>query len=340
MKKLKISLVLLSFNTFAFGQVGINTSGPAATLDITAKNAAGTSTNPEGLLVPRVDREKAQSMTSVATSTLIYVNAVSTGTQTGTTANIDAVGFYYFDGSLWQKLKSSGSGDNIYTTDGTLGGNRMVTQGTNTLGFTSNAVNGFSVDGTTLSVDAANDRVGVGTNAPTASLEVNSKTTGISGVKMTQFPSISVLATDASGNVISGNTTSTGSSVTKQRLVPASSTVELNTGSGLYSFRYSLSTTGGYWQMRLNDPVARTFNIWDVEYVGTGGTGNATVYQVRTVKSIPGNTWTNLDNNVAGGANEYNTYHVYDVTTGVIIRLTCTLSDVSGIKESMILEEF
>ncbi|PIF47638.1 hypothetical protein CLU96_4705 [Chryseobacterium sp. 52] len=337
MEKNLFLLTLLVFNALAFGQIGVNTTNPAATLDITAKNAAGTSTNPEGLLVPRVDREKAQSMTGVATSTLIYVNAVSTGTQTGTTANIDAVGFYYFDGSLWQKLKSSGSGDNIYTTNGTLGGNRMVTQGANTLGFTSNAVNGFSVDGTTLSVDAANDRVGVGTNAPTASLEVNSKTTGISGVKMTQFPSISVLATDASGNVISGNTASTGSSVTKQRLIPASNAVVLNTGSGLYSFRYSQSTTGGYWQMRLNDPVARTFNIWDVEYVGNG---SSTVYQVRTVKSIPGNTWTNLDDNYAGGANEYNVYHVYDVTTGVIIRLTCTLSDVSGIKESMILEEF
>lgn len=49
-----------------------------------------------------------------------------------------------------------------------------VTQAANTLAFTSTATNGFSVDGTTFSVDAANDRVGIGTAAPGVKLEVNS----------------------------------------------------------------------------------------------------------------------------------------------------------------------
>jgi len=62
---------------------------------------------------------------------------------------------------------------NIYSADGTLAGNRIVTQGANTLTFTSTATNGFSVDGTTLSVDAANNRVGIGSIAPTQALHVN-----------------------------------------------------------------------------------------------------------------------------------------------------------------------
>lgn len=62
----------------------------------------------------------------------------------------------------------------IYTSDGTLTGNRTVTQGANTLTFNSTAVNGFSVDGTTFSVDGANNRVGIGNIAPNLSLDVTS----------------------------------------------------------------------------------------------------------------------------------------------------------------------
>lgn len=85
-------------------------------------------------------------------------------------------------GTTGQVLTSTGPGTtpawqtpaanlNIYNSDGSLTGNRIVTQGTNTLAFTSSAVNGFSVGGNTFSVDAANDRVGIGTTAPHAPLQ-------------------------------------------------------------------------------------------------------------------------------------------------------------------------
>ncbi|WP_312903236.1 hypothetical protein [Chryseobacterium taichungense] len=61
---------------------------------------------------------------------------------------------------------------NLYTENGSLSSNRTVTQGANTLAFTSTATNGFSIDGTTLSVDAANNRVGIGTTTPSAMLHV------------------------------------------------------------------------------------------------------------------------------------------------------------------------
>ncbi|KQT35639.1 hypothetical protein ASG22_01035 [Chryseobacterium sp. Leaf405] len=177
MKKTQLYfLIALSCSTIGFSQVGINTNTPAVTFDINAKNPTGTTTNVDGLLVPRVDRQRAQSMTTIATSTLIYVSTVATGTQTGTAVNIDAVGYYYYNGSIWVKLHNPNNTgiQNIYTTDGTLTGNRTVTQGANTLGFTGSVVNAFSVDGSTFSVDAANRRIGVGTTAPTNTLHITS----------------------------------------------------------------------------------------------------------------------------------------------------------------------
>ncbi|RXM41424.1 hypothetical protein BOQ62_00270 [Chryseobacterium sp. CH21] len=166
---LSIVIALTTFSAKTIAQVGINTTTPAATLDIIPKNSTGTSTTVDGLLVPRVDRQRAQSMASVPVSTLIYVNSTATGTQTGTAINIDAVGFYYYNGTAWVKISPP---LNIYNTNGTLTGNRTVTQGASTLAFTSNIVNGFSVAGNTFSADGANSRIGIGTAAPTTKLHV------------------------------------------------------------------------------------------------------------------------------------------------------------------------
>ena len=89
------------------GRVGINTSTPAATLDITAKALDNTTT--EGVLVPRLT--KANLETKVAkygadqNGTLVFVTDVTTGSPTGdpTTAktqDVDAPGFYYYDATF------------------------------------------------------------------------------------------------------------------------------------------------------------------------------------------------------------------------------------------------
>ncbi|WP_131401685.1 hypothetical protein [Chryseobacterium sp. JM1] len=181
---LPIIMIFCAYSAEMYGQTGINTANPVATLDVVAKAPTGTSKTAEGLLVPRVDRERAQNMTGVATSTLIYINSISTGTQTGTTVNVDAAGYYYYNGTAWSKLNSATAGSvNLYNTDGTVTGNRTVTQDDKTLAFTGTAVNAFSVDGTTLSIDAANNRVGIGINAPGNTLHVaNSSTNPYSGI--------------------------------------------------------------------------------------------------------------------------------------------------------------
>lgn len=176
--KITLTCFALSFACFTYAQVGINTPSPASTLDVTAKVATGNSKTPEGLLVPRIDRLRAQSMDGITTSTLIYVNNATTGTQTGKAVNIDNVGYYYFDGINWIKLNAGTINDkdsNIYNTNGTLSGSRIVTQNGNTLAFTSNATTGtshFTVDGTTFNVDARNNRIGIGTAVPNNVLDL------------------------------------------------------------------------------------------------------------------------------------------------------------------------
>lgn len=104
MKKLLLLMVLLTSINF-YAQVGINTKTPKSTLEIQAKNSTGTSSNVEGILIPRVDRAKAQSMKAIPNSTLIFIDNSSTGTKTGIASNIDASGYYYFDKTYNRWLK-------------------------------------------------------------------------------------------------------------------------------------------------------------------------------------------------------------------------------------------
>ena len=91
---------------------------------------------------------------------------------------------FVYSNSGWRStdggaVAAAGSLINIYTADGTINSTRTVTQGANTLAFTSTATNGFSVDGSTFSVDAANNRVGIGGSAPVAKLDIVGTNFGI-----------------------------------------------------------------------------------------------------------------------------------------------------------------
>lgn len=53
-------------------------------------------------------------MKNVEKSTMVYVNNISTGSQTGTAININAEGFYYFDELVWVKLSSGNTNPNFF----------------------------------------------------------------------------------------------------------------------------------------------------------------------------------------------------------------------------------
>lgn len=75
-------------------------------------------------------------------------------------------------GLVW--ANESGDGNGIYSGSGSLSGNTTVNLNNDTLSFLSAVTNGFSIDGTTFSVDAANNRLGIGTTTPNNQLSIHS----------------------------------------------------------------------------------------------------------------------------------------------------------------------
>jgi len=146
-----LGILFTTISTLLLSQVGINTEKPNTTMDVSAtRNAEGLITNNNqlvGLQAPRMTRAELTSITAIYTTdqrgALLYITDISGGNRNGQRTNIDAVGYYYFDGSIWIKI---GNGSiippsvNLYNTNGTLTGNRIVSEGSNTLTFTGTAV--------------------------------------------------------------------------------------------------------------------------------------------------------------------------------------------------------
>ncbi|MGU3374854.1 hypothetical protein [Chryseobacterium sp. M5A1_1a] len=115
MKKNIILAITLLTSIAAFGQVGISTPDPKATLDIVASPTDITKT--DGLIPPRLKgaelKAKDSNYTIDQTGAIVYVTeALDEADTTDKTKNIIKAGYYHFDGFVWQKL-----GHNIYNTD-------------------------------------------------------------------------------------------------------------------------------------------------------------------------------------------------------------------------------
>ncbi|MEJ5106985.1 hypothetical protein [Chryseobacterium sp. MYb328] len=182
MKKITL-LAFVIMGGMVFSQVGINTVSPKSTFDITAKTTDGS--KPEGLIAPRLTGDQIKAGDGLygadQKGSILYVTE-PVGTSSPKTININAEGYYFFDGNVWQKIFIN----NIYNNNGTLVSNRTVNMADKTINFTSAATTGtshFQVDGTTLNVDAVNHRMGIGTAAPAAKLDITSSTAG--GIKIT-----------------------------------------------------------------------------------------------------------------------------------------------------------
>ena len=125
-KKLLMALAFSMLSAIASAQearVGINTTTPKTTLDVSGKlNTAGTAVDPAdvtGLQAPRITltelNAKGVSLYGASQKgALIYITSATAAEITAAASNtqapnITATGYYYFDGSVWQKVTNGAS---------------------------------------------------------------------------------------------------------------------------------------------------------------------------------------------------------------------------------------
>ena len=150
------------------------------------------------------------------------------------------------DNTILNNDLTSGTGG-IYKGSGSLGGNTIVTQGTNTLAFTTSAINGFSIGGSTFSIDGTNNRIGIGTASPATStaLDVSATNKGflLPRIGLSSSTDTSAISSPATGLLLY-NTNSAG--VIPNNVIPGL-TINVGTPSSpSWSTFQAFSNSGGF----------------------------------------------------------------------------------------------
>ena len=107
----------------AYSQVGVNTAMPNATFDVMAIPADLTKT--DGFIAPRLKgselKAKDANYTAPQTGAIVYINeALTAANTTAKTVNVTTLGYFYFDGSIWQKMTGGGAaGTNPWNVEST-----------------------------------------------------------------------------------------------------------------------------------------------------------------------------------------------------------------------------
>ncbi|WP_048507734.1 hypothetical protein [Chryseobacterium angstadtii] len=267
MRKIILPAILSCFS-FLSAQVGINTTTPTATLDVIAQNA--TSTSVDGIIAPRIDRLRAFNMSGVPNGTLIYINNIGTGSATGQTANVTSTGYYYFEGTAWQKLTTA----NIYSSDGTLNANRTVTMGTNNIAWNSTA--------------ATTTATNLNANSVTTGKALDISTTGLTTGTAFNITS-SNAATNTNGVIKVANTSASGAGTfaTLQANSTAGSGLNIlnngNVGVGISTPNSTLNIEGSFEAGYKEVTASTTLTDKDHYITFSGTTANQTI----TLPTVP-----------------------------------------------------
>lgn len=123
-------------------------------------------------------------MVEIETSTLVYISDTNSIASPVKTIDVNQVGFYFYNGSKWTKLSLSNlsftnaikNENGLLKLGGTLTENtEIITTTDHKLAVKGNFENNFSVGTDAFSVNSKDKKVGIGTIAPTNTLDVNGK---------------------------------------------------------------------------------------------------------------------------------------------------------------------
>ena len=141
MKKLFTFIAVAFISISAYAQVGINTNEPKSSLHVKESEELNL-VIPEGVMTPKFTGNdlilKDNLYTEEQTGTIVYVSEIATVALTDKTVNVNSVGYYYFDGTIWQKmnkepwkvqgtsLQASNNNENIYQKGNVAIGNELT----------------------------------------------------------------------------------------------------------------------------------------------------------------------------------------------------------------------
>lgn len=280
MKILAPILLLLCVTVQA--QVGVGTTSPKTTLDITGQPTDATAL--DGVIAPRLtgDQLRAKTYTATETAAIVYVTAADTA-PAGQTVDVTKAAYYYFDGTIWVIIAPQ---SDDWTTTGNSGKSAAV----NFIGTTDNVDLMFkrnSVQSGWLSTTTT----GFGVSTINPSINTGVHNTGIGHTSLQ-------LNTSGHRNTSIGSGTLTLNTTGFQNTAMGRYTMHFNTTG---SNNMAIGQEAAKWNSTGTNNAAIGFNA--LRYNGTGSY-NVAIGRSSMAYSTIGDNRVNVgNNNIAIGAN-------------------------------------
>lgn len=263
-------------------QVGIGTTTPQATLDITGEPTI--STTLDGVIAPRItgDQLRAKTYTAAQTAALVYVTAADTA-PAGQTIDVTQIGYYFFNGTVWVVVAPQ-------SDDWTTTGNANTNAATHFLG-------------TTIDEDLVFKR----NNIPSGWLNGTNTTYGVNSLN--RLTNNGVFNTAIGQTALYANDTGHRNTVVGSGAMTDNVSGYQNSALGRYTLHFNIS---GYnnmaigqeaakWNSTGHDNSAIGFNA--LRYNGTGSYNVAIGRSALAVSTVGDNIDNVGNNNIAIGAN-------------------------------------
>ena len=111
-----ITLLSLYTISISYAQIGIGTNNPAATLEISVNPDTAPTIAPPGFIAPKISgdalKELEDNYKNPQVGAIVFVTSVPSSPLTPKTTDINSLGFYYFNGTKWEKLGTGGGNTN------------------------------------------------------------------------------------------------------------------------------------------------------------------------------------------------------------------------------------